>query len=229
MAPRPTDAVRRVVVAHLVRSAGLGPADRDHRVGARRVGGPGAVRVLRPAGAAVRGVPVPVPAPADRGRDPVARGAVVVRGGEGRPHRRYRANEVPPRPRPATAAAPAGKAGDSVSACPAGRAARAAALAAWRVVRHPTAIEVPRRRRPATVRACRGRVPARASGGCGRRSRMSLPDRRGVARRPVFKSCGVQGCHCPAVFRERDCVSPVPRTYDCTKWFQLHAWHTSTT
>jgi hypothetical protein len=234
--PRPADAPRRVAGAQRGRPAGLAPAGRgrsgrDHRVGANRVADRGAVRVLRSTGAAVRGVPVPVPGAGGRrsaDRGPVARGAAAVPGGAEHPRRR-RASVMPRRPRPATVAAAVATEGDSANAVPVDRLARGAVLAAGAVIRHPTATEVPRRRRPATVRACRGRVPARASGGCGRRSRMSLPDRRGLARRPVFKSCDVQGGHCPAVFRERDCVSPVPRTYDCTKWFQLHDRHTSTT
>ncbi|SFA80125.1 hypothetical protein SAMN05216266_101514 [Amycolatopsis marina] len=207
---------------------------RDHsgrarRVGGRRAAGPGACRARH------RVASVGAAAPA-AGPDAVGRAD-----GAGPRDQRLRGRRRlatggrhPPRLATAAAGVAAGAvaAADPVAVVPGASAAPDAVPGARGVARHRTATVVRRPRLPATVRACHGPVPAPASGGCGRRSRMSLPDRRGLGRRPVFMSCGVQhgqDRHCPAVLRERGCVSPVPRTYDCTRWFQLHDRHTSTT
>ncbi|SEG85265.1 hypothetical protein SAMN02982929_04557 [Saccharopolyspora kobensis] len=85
------------------------------------------------------------------------------------------------------------------------------------------------------------------SGGLGggrhaRRSRVGLQDRRRATPCDAFTSglrrTGARGresghdrIHSAAVLRRerRSFKPPVPRTYDCTRWFQLHVRHTSTT
>lgn len=92
-------------------------------------------------------------------------------------------------------------------------------------------------RRADRTRGCSAKNGVRRIGRHARRSRVGLQDRRqrtpcgaftsGSRRPPVLATIN---SHSAAVLRRGWVSTPgVPRTYDCTKWFQLHVRHTSTT